>query len=216
MRFTHEYVMIPGPVAPIRAYFARPKTDDAVPAIVMYSDIFQLTPSTLRVADRDFGMAAAKATPVAEFDEDARAEIAWLTNAPDILQTNIGTIGFCLGGHLAYRAALDPRISAAVCFYPTGLHNGALGLDADAGTLEATTPENMQKLHLIFGTEDPHVPAVGREKIINHLRGANINFELTLFPAEHAFMRDEGPRYDPEATDAAFTSALATLNSMGR
>ena len=27
---------------------------------------------------------------------------------------------------------------------------------------------------------------------------------MKLYPAEHAFMRDEGPRYDPESTDSAF------------
>ncbi|HEX8998807.1 MAG TPA: dienelactone hydrolase family protein, partial [Blastocatellia bacterium] len=26
--------------------------------------------------------------------------------------------------------------------------------------------------------------------------------------AEHAFMRDEGPRYDPEATDQAFAEMI--------
>jgi hypothetical protein len=48
--------------------------------------------------------------------------------------------GFCIGGHLAFRAAFDPRIAATVCFYPTGLHNGALGADADADADRSPAP----------------------------------------------------------------------------
>ena len=36
----------------------------------------------------------------------------------------LSATGFCIGGHLAFRAAFDPRVAATVCFYPTGLHNG--------------------------------------------------------------------------------------------
>jgi carboxymethylenebutenolidase len=33
----------------------------------------------------------------------------------------------CLGGHLAYRCALDQRVSAAVCFFATDIHSRTLG-----------------------------------------------------------------------------------------
>ena len=33
----------------------------------------------------------------------------------------------CLGGHLAYRCALDSRISAAVCYFATDIHSATLG-----------------------------------------------------------------------------------------
>lgn len=33
----------------------------------------------------------------------------------------------CLGGHLAYRCALDKRISAAVCYFATDIHSRSLG-----------------------------------------------------------------------------------------
>ena len=38
---------------------------------------------------------------------------------------------------------------------------------------------------------------------------ANVNYSFKLYPAEHAFMRDEGARYDPEATDAALAETVA-------
>jgi carboxymethylenebutenolidase len=33
----------------------------------------------------------------------------------------------CLGGHLAFRAAFDHRVLAAVCFFGTDIHSETLG-----------------------------------------------------------------------------------------
>ena len=33
----------------------------------------------------------------------------------------------CLGGHLAFRAAFDSRVLAAVCFFGTDIHSETLG-----------------------------------------------------------------------------------------
>jgi dienelactone hydrolase len=33
----------------------------------------------------------------------------------------------CLGGHLAYRCALDNRVKAAVCYFATDIHSKTLG-----------------------------------------------------------------------------------------
>lgn len=33
----------------------------------------------------------------------------------------------CLGGHLAYRCALDQRVQAAVCYFATDIHSHTLG-----------------------------------------------------------------------------------------
>lgn len=48
----------------------------------------------------------------------------------------IGATGMCLGGHLAYRAALDPRVAAAVCYFATDLHTRSLGRGMDDDSLE--------------------------------------------------------------------------------
>ena len=44
----------------------------------------------------------------------------------------IGAVGFCIGGHLAFRAAFQPDVRATVFYYGTGIHDGKLGKDADA------------------------------------------------------------------------------------
>jgi carboxymethylenebutenolidase len=67
---------------------------------------------------------------------------------------------------------------------------------------------------MIFGTRDPHTPEEGREVIKRGLESAGVRFKWTLYDAEHAFGRDIGPRYDPEATDAAFAETVALLRGI--
>ncbi|MBI2503490.1 MAG: dienelactone hydrolase family protein, partial [Candidatus Latescibacteria bacterium] len=87
-------------------------------------------------AGRTRGMEDATQTPVAHFDADCRAALAHLETHPLVAPGQLGAAGFCLGGHLSFRAALQPQVRATVCFYGTGIHNGRLGKDADAGSLQ--------------------------------------------------------------------------------
>ena len=51
---------------------------------------------------------------------------------------------------------------------------------------------------MIWGRQDPHVPPEGRALIYKTMTGAGMRFTWHEFNAAHAFLRDEGPRYDPE------------------
>ena len=51
---------------------------------------------------------------------------------------------------------------------------------------------------MIWGRQDPHVPGEGRAIIHKALDDAQTNYTWHEFNGQHAFMRDEGPRYDPE------------------
>jgi carboxymethylenebutenolidase len=223
----------------MRTFVAAPKQDGKYPGILFYSDIFQLTGPMLRSCarlagygfvvaapeiyhrleppgvaipfdddGRTRGLENASHTSVAHFDLDCRAALAYLTEHPNVAQGQLGAAGFCLGGHLAFRAALQSEVRATACFYGTGIHNGKLGQDADAGSLQRAA-EIRGELLLVWGINDPHVPEVGRETIAATLRAAGTSFSERLYQAEHAFMRDEGARYDPEATDQAFGEMIS-------
>jgi carboxymethylenebutenolidase len=233
-----EYVDIPLPGSPMRTFVAAPKAEGRFPGIWCYSDIFQLTPPMLRAcihlagygfvaaapeiyrrieppgtaipfddAGRTRGQQDAAKTLVSHFDADCRSGLDWLGQHAKVAAGKIGAMGFCIGGHLAFRAAFQPDVRVTVCYYGTGIHDGKLGADADAGSL-ARAKEIRGELLMIFGTKDPHVPDAGREIIDRALRASGIRYETILFPAEHAFTRDEGPRFDPEATDQAFAATL--------
>ncbi|HKS39037.1 MAG TPA: dienelactone hydrolase family protein [Blastocatellia bacterium] len=238
MIITTQYVDIPVDNSPMRMFVAAPKAEGRYPGILFYSDIFQLTGPMLRAtarlagygfvvaapeiyhriepagtvipfddAGRTQGLADAAKTPVAHFDAGCRATLDYLANHDRVEKGKLGAGGFCIGGHLAFRAALQPDVVATVCFYGTGIHNGKLGQDENAGSLERAD-EIRGVLLMVFGTLDPHVPEDGRAKIQSALEQAGTKFSISLYEAEHAFMRDEGPRYDAEATDQAFTEMV--------
>src|SRR6201992_1505512 len=115
----------------------------------------------------------AHTTPVAPFDATATGVFEHFETRNDVKPLAFGAIGFCIGGHLALRAALDSRCRAAVCAYPTGLHNGNLGADPDAGTL-ARLFEMRAELFLVFVNVDPHVPADARNTIRSALQASTV------------------------------------------
>jgi carboxymethylenebutenolidase len=161
---------------------------------------------------RMHGNYLAHITPVAHFDATATAVFDHFEARSDVQQNPsgaaFGAIGFCIGGHLALRAALDPRCRAAVCAYPTGLHNGNLGAEPDARTL-ARLSETKAELLLVFGDADPHVPVSARNIVRSALQASGVRHSYLELTGEHAFMRDEGARYDPEMADRVFVDAIA-------
>jgi carboxymethylenebutenolidase len=228
----------------MRTFVAGPKAEGRYPGIWCYSDIFQLTPPLLRScvrlagygfvvaapeiyrrieppgtvipfddAGRTRGQQDAAKTPVAHFDMDCRLGLDWFAKYPRVAPKKIGAVGYCIGGHLAFRAAFQPDVRATVCYYGTGIHDGKLGQDADAGSLRRAK-EIRGQLLMIFGTKDPHVPDAGREMIDQALRKSGARYRTLLYEAEHAFTREEGPRYDPEATDLAFAEMIGLFRKV--
>lgn len=208
------------------------------PGLLLYPEIFQQTAPIVRLATifashgyvvmapeiyhqheppgtvlgyddvgKNKGNAYKEKTRLTDFDQDARVVLAALEQDPRC-NGHLGTVGFCIGGHLAFRAALDPRILGAVCFYPTDLHSGTLGEGRNADTLRRAA-EMKAELVMIFGRQDPHVPAVGRVTIYDALTRAETRFSWHEVNAEHAFMRDEGSRYDAEAARLCIGIALS-------
>ena len=238
MQIQSEYVDIPVAGKRMRTLVTQPVTPGRYPGIVYFSDIYQLggpmQRACARLAGYGFVVAAHEifhrrepsgtvllpddegrtrgvqhqlATPVAHFDEDCRAVIGYLQQHPSVAADQLGAGGFCIGGHLAYRAALQPEIRAAVCFYPSWLHSGKLGQGEAADSLARAT-DIRGALLLVFGGRDALLPDEGRALLETTLQTAGVHFQSRLFPAEHAFMRDDRASFDPECADQAFAAAV--------
>lgn len=123
----------------------------------------------------------------------------------------VGTAGFCIGGGLAFRAALHPACRASICWYATDIHKGGLSKDGDDSL--ARCAEIKGELVMIYGRQDPHVPAEGRDAVRAALAAANVNFTWLELNAQHAFMRDENSygRYDGELALMTYNLAIQTL-----
>ncbi|KAK2755736.1 hypothetical protein FQN54_005886 [Arachnomyces sp. PD_36] len=146
---------------------------------------------------------------VPAYDEDSTLSVDYLLSLPTC-NGNIGATGMCLGGHLAYRCALDQRVKAAVCFFATDIHSGTLGEGKSDDSL-ARAGDIKGELVMIFGKNDNHVPAEGRDLIRKTLHEKGVCF--TFFEAswaQHAFIRDElsKGRYDPALTKVCFEMLL--------
>lgn len=125
--------------APVEGYLARPDTGSG-PGVLVIQEWWGLVPHIRSVVDR---LAAAGFTALAvdhyrgvetaEPDEASKlmmglkveavaADIAagadYLLSRDDVTGTDVGSIGFCMGGGLSLLAPTVGAISAAVAFYP--------------------------------------------------------------------------------------------------
>ena len=222
---------------PMRTVVFQPAAPGKYPGILLFSEIFQITGPIRRLAARfasagyvvavpeiyhefeaagtvlaydpagtDRGNALKTTKELASYDSDAKSGLSFLETHPQCTGV-VGTAGFCIGGHLAFRAAMNPEVRAAACFYPTDIHKRGLGLGMNDDSLDRI-PEIKGEVALIFGRQDPHVPTEGRRKIYEALEAAGSLFQYHEFNAQHAFLRDEGPRWDPSAGQLAFETAL--------
>jgi carboxymethylenebutenolidase len=226
------------PTGPMRTHVYTPaQAARKHPGLVLYPEIFQQTAPIARLcvqlaghgyvvmapeiyheheppgtvlgyddAGRDKGNAYKYATKVSTFDADLGVVLQALREHP-ACSGRLGAVGFCIGGHLAFRAALQPAVLACASFYPTDLHTGALGAGKNADTL-ARAREIKGELAMVWGRQDPHIPAPGRRVVYEALTEAGVLFTWHELNAEHAFLRDEGPRHDPEAARLALGIAL--------
>lgn len=92
----------------------------------------------------------------------------------------------CLGGHLAFRCALDKRVAAAVCYFATDIHSHSLGEGKGDDSLERAG-EIKGELVMIFGKMDNHVPSEGRDMIRKILHEKGLCF--SLYEVAHAQRR---------------------------
>lgn len=147
-------------------------------------------------AGADRGNAHKTAKELGSYDADARACLDYLKSHP-ACTGRLGVMGICIGGHLAFRAAMNPGVEAAACFYATDIHKRSLARGMHDDTLDRMR-EIRGEMMMVWGRQDPHVPREGRRLIYDAMTDAGIWFTWHEFNAQHAFLRDEGQRYDPE------------------
>jgi carboxymethylenebutenolidase len=232
----NEHVDLPTPSGPMRVYVSRPAAPGKYPGVVFFSEIFQVTAPIRRTAaalashglvvavpeifheleapgcvlaydqpGAERGNADKVGKPVAAYDADSRACFDYLKGHPNCTG-RMGAMGICIGGHLAFRAAMHGDCRAAACFYPTDIHKGTLGKGGDDSL--SRVRDISGELLFVFGRQDPHIPYDGRRTIIDALEKAGTRYQWHEFNAQHAFIRDEGHRYDPALAAICFQMVI--------
>src|SRR5499433_3821218 len=202
MILKEESATLATPTGPMVTYVYRLVANGRYPGIVFFSEIFQRTgpirrtaallaghgfvvtvpeifhelepPGTVLPYDQagaDRGNADKIGKELSSYDDDARITLSYLKTHPKCTG-KLGVMGFCIGGHLAFRAAMNPEVLAATCCYPTDIHKRSLGKGLNDNSLDRI-PEIKGELLIVFGRQDPHVPREGRAIVYNALADAN-------------------------------------------
>lgn len=127
-------------------------------------------------------------------DSDTQAMVEFVQSSV-FCNGEVGAMGVCIGGHLAFRAALNANIKKAFCLYPTDIHSHTL--PSEKGNDSFSRAKDIEgEIYLVFGKQDPHVPKEARLALYKHFQEIELNYTWEEVNAQHAFMRDEGERYD--------------------
>ena len=233
----HESIDLATPNGPMRTYIFRPTALGKYPGIILYSEIFQVTGPIRRTAallaghgfivavpeifhelepagsvipydqaGADRGNAHKIGKELSSYDADGRSAIQFLKSHAQCTG-KLGTLGICIGGHLAFRTAMNAEILAGVCFYATDIHKRGLGKGMKDDSLDRMA-EIKGEMLMLWGRQDPHVPAEGRALVHKAMNEAGMHFTWHEFNGQHAFIRDEGHRYDPALALTCYGMAL--------
>lgn len=233
MLIQEDHVDLPTPAGLMRTFIFRPVAQGQFPGIVLFAEIYQMTGPIARTARMLAGHGYVVAVPeiyhdfenpgspfeyneqdtakgnkyktektLVSYDDDARACIEHLLQREDC-NGRLGCVGICLGGHLSVRCALNPEIQAGVSFYATDMHTRTLAKGKQDDTLGRLN-EIKGEMLMIWGKQDPHIPLQGRQLIYNSMTDAGVNFTWHEFNAQHAFIRDEGYRYNQPLAEICY------------
>ncbi|WP_223650431.1 dienelactone hydrolase family protein [Hymenobacter psoromatis] len=210
------------------AYVAQPQNQAAAPGIILFQEAFGVNQHIRDVADRlaaaGYVVVAPElfhrtAEPGAEFaydnfpsvmphysavtletmTQDAQAAYDWLQSQPNVQKDKIGTIGFCLGGQVAFVANAKLPVQAGVSYYGGGLHTRTDLAPALHGP------------HLFYwGGLDEHISKDDVKTIIDAVDATGKPYVSTVISyADHGFNCDARPSYNKDAAAEAWAMTLA-------
>lgn len=133
--------------------------------------------------------------------EDLQATINALRALPGCTG-DVGVMGFCLGGKLAYLAACRTDTDVAIAYYGVGIEDA----------LEEADHIGCRLLMHIAGL-DKYCPPAAQQKIIKAL-GQHQGIEVHVYPdADHAFARPAGEHFDADVAKLAEQRSLDALHA---
>lgn len=132
---------------------------------------------------------------------DIQHAIDYLVARDDVLPAQVAVIGFCMGGGLALRMAVDgSNVGIVAPFYGRPLE-----------------PEEAAKVSVpvvgSFGEQDGGIDAGAVRAMEAALKAAGAPTDIVFYPAGHAFFNETRPAYDPESAAAAWTRTLAAFRA---
>ena len=220
------------------SYMARPMSIAPIPAVVVAQEIFGVNSHIQSVTNRfaSYGYVALAPTlyhrqgpmtvTLNEEREEARAHaqlctdrglladvqasVEFLKTLPYVRKDQIGIVGFCFGGRVAYLSATKMKSLRAVVDYYGG---GCLHDREDAPAIISGTPFISAPLLGIFGEEDQSPSPEDVKTIEAELMRCNKIYEFHTYPgAGHGFFNDERDVHHADAAKDAWDKTIAWLD----
>jgi carboxymethylenebutenolidase len=218
----------------LRGYFVSPPGKGPYPATVVIMEAFGLNENIKKVCNRlaqagyaalapDFyhgdvfaytNLQGAIAKLKTMNDDKVMAEFGtgldYLKTRQEVMPDQVATIGFCMGGRLAFlaNAVHHDKLKAAVCFYGSGIaaEPDPFGRPALLDKVAAMQAPIM----LLYGTEDQFIVAGEHQRITLALSSQKKRYTLAVFDqAGHGFMSDRRDSYAPKAAEEAWDMTLS-------
>jgi carboxymethylenebutenolidase len=221
----------PPATEPMDAFIARPAEGGPWPGVIVFQEIFGVNEHIREVCARvaqqgyiaiapdiyhrtvqrfEVGYSAEDVAAGREHKQqctqtgvlaDAAACVRELKARPDCTGA-IGCVGFCFGGHVAFVAATNADIQAAVCFYGGGIGANGIGTETPSSTL---APRIKARMLMLYGGMDKAILPQQVEAVRAALEGAGVQHEVMTYPqAGHGFACDRRDAYRPEDSDDAW------------
>lgn len=234
MEIVKQEVMVQSGSERMPCHVARPPSGGPYPGLVVVMEAFGLNGNIKNITDRFAAEGFAAIAPnlyfrfpdnvvpyselpraislVGKLDDaqvvaDMTAAINYLKGLNEV-KPNFGTVGFCMGGRVAFLAACrNSEVKATVPFYGGGMvtprQPGAKAPIDYAGGLKA-------KVMAFFGGKDAFIPLADVDKFRDELKKAGKDAEIILYAAaEHGFLCDERPSYHPAHAKEAWDKTVS-------
>lgn len=155
-------------------------------------------------ADMEKAFALVKAMDSHQAIDDLGCVVKALRDRPEC-QGRVTSLGYCVGGILSYRCALDAGVDAAVCFYPGGIANH---LDK--------APRLSVPVQFHFGGQDKHITEEHIEKTRQAFHDRD-DVEVYVYDeADHGFNCWARSAYNQHAAALSHGRTLAFLETLAR
>lgn len=166
--------------------------------VALAPDLFRRIAPGLEIEHDEEGLKQAMGT-MQGFDpqgavEDSLAALRALRARPEVAGHDVGVLGFCLGGTLAYELAVADDPAVAVCYYGSGIPDALDRAD------QITCPVLFH-----FGADDNFIPLEDAERVCA-VAQQRPDWECHIQPdGGHAFDNHDSPMFSrPEAAARAW------------
>ncbi len=144
----------------------------------------------------------------ADIETDLKTTIGHLALA-GFTGKQVGIIGFCMGGTIAFHAGAEWALGAAVTFYGGGIEQGRFGLPAMAERAPALKTPWLGE----FGDRDQSIPVSEVKALRKAAAKASVATDVDRYPdADHGFHCNDRSSYHEASSKVAWAKTIQFLD----